>query len=91
MSVFRLIWWTVRGLMTTRTSLIIENLALRQQLVVALRSKKRVKLRRIGRLLWVVLKQIWRDWRTALLIVQPETVCKCTGRAFDCIGGGNRQ
>ena len=54
----------------------IENLALRQQLGIALRSGRRVKLRKWDRLFWVVLRRCWGDWQKCLVIVQPETVCR---------------
>jgi transposase InsO family protein len=53
----------------------LENFALRHQLSVLKRSvKQRPKLTPADRLLWVVLSRIWDDWRSALAIVQPETV-----------------
>jgi putative transposase len=53
----------------------LENLALRHQIGVLQRSaRKRPKLTLGDRLLWVLLSRIWRDWRSALAIVKPETV-----------------
>ena len=37
-------------------------------------ARKRPKLTPVDRLLWVCLSRIWRDWRSALAIVKPETV-----------------
>src|SRR4029453_7668124 len=34
----------------------------------------RVRLTRLDRLLWVWLSRAWTEWRTALVIVKPETV-----------------
>ena len=52
-----------------------ENLALRHQIGVLRRSsRKRPKLTLVDRLLWVWLSRIWSDWRSALAIVEPETV-----------------
>ena len=51
----------------------LENLALRQQLAALTRTIKRPRLRRRDRLFWILLAKGWRDWRTALMIVQPET------------------
>jgi len=53
-----------------------ENLALRQQLAVQQRTIKRPKLRRRDRLFWVLLRKIWSGWRSALIIVQPDTVVR---------------
>jgi hypothetical protein len=43
----------------------IEILALRHQLAVLQRQKKRVSLRAADRLLWVLLSRIWKQWRSA--------------------------
>ena len=53
-----------------------ENLALRQQLAVFQRTVKRPPLRPSDRLFWVVLSHAWRNWRAALVIVQPGTVVR---------------
>jgi hypothetical protein len=52
----------------------LENAALRQQLAVFKRSVKRPRLHRWDRLFWTVLTAIWKEWRSALVIVRPETV-----------------
>jgi putative transposase len=54
----------------------LENLALRQQLAVFKRTVPRPQLRQRDRLCWVVLAHAWRDWRTALIIVRPDTVVR---------------
>ena len=54
----------------------LENLALRQQLAALTRRGKRPHLRMRDRLFWVGLANAWRDWRTALIVVQPETVVR---------------
>ena len=54
----------------------LENLALRQQLAALTRSGKRPQLRGRDRLFWGGLANAWRDWRTALIVVQPETVVR---------------
>jgi hypothetical protein len=52
----------------------LENAALRQQLAVFKRDVRRPKLNDRDRLFWIVLRMIWQDWKSALLIVRPETV-----------------
>ena len=53
----------------------LENLALRHQIGVLQRSvKKRPKLNAADRIRWAWLCGIWSDWRSALVIVKPETV-----------------
>jgi hypothetical protein len=54
--------------------LVLENMALRQQLRVFKRTTKRPRLHTRDRLFWIVLANAWRHWRTALVLVQPETV-----------------
>src|SRR5947199_1925133 len=58
----------------SRPALQLENLALRHQLGVLRRSVKRPKLTSADRLLWAWLCEAWSDWRSALVIVKPETV-----------------
>src|SRR5215469_1549107 len=52
----------------------LENIALRHQLAVFTREKKRPRVCDRERLFWITLKRLWQDWRTALVFVQPETV-----------------
>src|SRR6266446_3933269 len=54
----------------------LENLALRQQLSVLRRTVRRPHLRTSDRLFWVLLAKAWRDSRTALIFVQPDTVVR---------------
>ena len=54
----------------------LENLGLRQQLSVFRRTVRRPQLRTGDRLFWMLLAKAWRDWRTALIIVQPDTVVR---------------
>src|SRR5216684_4581374 len=54
----------------------LENLALRQQLAALTRMVKRPELRTRDRLFWILLSKGWREWRTALIVVQPETVVR---------------
>jgi putative transposase len=63
------------SLFRARAALQLENLALRHQIGVLQRSAaKRPKLTPVDRLLWICLSRLWRDWRSALAIVKPETV-----------------
>src|SRR6266849_7684768 len=58
----------------SRATLQLENLALRHQLGVLRRSVKRPKLTSADRLFWTWLCEVWCNWRSALVIVKPETV-----------------
>jgi putative transposase len=61
----------------------LENLALRHQIGVPHRSvRRRPKLTPLDRLLWVWLFATWSDWRSALAIVQPETVIAWHRKSF---------
>src|SRR6478672_10730839 len=65
----------VHALMRTRTVLQMENLALRHQLVVLRRNTlQRPRLKATDRLFWIGISRLCGDWRTWLVIVQPETV-----------------
>ncbi len=59
-----------------RRSLMLENLALRQQLVVLKRKHPRPKLGPLDKLFWVLARRFWPQWKEALLIVLPETVVR---------------
>ena len=59
----------------SRRELALENLILRHQLKVLLRSKPRPRLRNTDQILWVWLRNLWPEgWARHLRIVQPETV-----------------
>jgi putative transposase len=70
------------ALLKTRTCLQLENIALRHQLGVLQRSVKRPQLNSPDRVLWVWLSLLWRDWRSALVIVKPNTVVAWHRKAF---------
>ncbi len=66
-----------RGLVSTlrsRRDLGLENIALRQQLMVLQRQAGKVRLWDRDRVFWVWLQRAWPGWRRALLLVQPATV-----------------
>src|SRR5208283_3643847 len=66
---------TLSSIFRSRAALELENLALRHQIGVLQRSaRKRPKLTSRDRLLWIFLSHLWRDWRSTLAIVKPETV-----------------
>ncbi len=62
--------------------LALENLALRQQLAIYKRTAARPKLRRSDRLFWVWLSKAWAGWRTAVIMVTPDTVLRWQRRRF---------
>jgi putative transposase len=75
MSVLMSVLATLQGAMQSRATLHLEVLALRHQLQVLQRSQpRRLRLAHADRWLWAWLSHVWGGWRTALVIVQPETV-----------------
>src|SRR5450759_3662751 len=74
-TLFGSLFYAVRSFFVMRASLQLEIVALRHQLIVLRRSQRgRVQLNRADRVLWVWLSKIWSGWRSALVIVKPETV-----------------
>jgi putative transposase len=59
-----------------RRDLLLENLALRQQLSVFKQRKQRPALSPFDRLFWVGIKRVWPQWRNSLVVVTPETVVR---------------
>jgi transposase InsO family protein len=74
MALLRGVWCVLRLLLLPRTRLLLENLALRQQLAVLRRSIPRPRLRTWDRLFWAWLSRCWAGWEDALVIVKPATV-----------------
>jgi hypothetical protein len=66
----------LRTILLSRTSLALENLALRQQVSVLKRIVPRPPVRLRDRIYWVVLRRFWSGWRDSLLIVRPSTVVR---------------
>ena len=67
----------------SRACLQVENLALRHQINVLRRGgRRRLPLKSGDRLLWVWLSRLWTAWRSALVIVKPETVIAWHRRGF---------
>ena len=62
----------------------LENLALHQQLAVFKRTMGRPQLRHRDRLFWMALSSAWRDWRTALIVVNPVRVSSTRAGLIDC-------
>ncbi len=72
----------LRTLLRDRAELAMENLALRQQLAILEQTAKRPQLRKRDRIFWVWLSRLWAGWRTALVIVQPDTVVRWHRQGF---------
>jgi len=65
---------TVSDLMRNKSELVLENALLRQQVIILKRSVKRPKVNNTDRRLMVLLASRLRSWRSALLLVKPETL-----------------
>jgi len=67
----------------TRVSLQLEILALRHQMGVLQRVKRRrIHLKATDRLLWIALHRFWPEWRKALVLVKPDTVIAWHRKGF---------
>jgi putative transposase len=65
---------TMRDILRPRGDLLLENLALRQQINVLRRGNPRPAFRLRNRRFWIVLMRSWAGWRRPLALMQPETV-----------------
>ena len=72
----------IRGIYADRSQLILENLALRQQLAAYKRKQPRPRLTDFDRAFWTVLKDQFANWADALVIVKPETVVRWQKKRF---------
>jgi putative transposase len=83
MSVLLSLLMTLRTWVRSRAAIQLEVLALRHQLQVLQRTRpRRMRLAKTDRWLWALLSRIWTGWRTALVIVKPETVIAWHRRGF---------
>jgi putative transposase len=64
-----------RRALRPRSAVLLENLALRQQLAFY-SGAARPRLHAGDRCFWSLLAQAWPGWRSPLLFVQPETVIR---------------
>src|SRR5215472_5128658 len=78
LGVFRLVWLFGKG----HPALVLENLALRQQLSIYRRNQKRPRLIGRDRWFWITLSAVWKDWRRSLLIVHPDTLVRWQRERF---------
>jgi transposase InsO family protein len=70
------------ALFRNRENQAIVELALRQQLAVYVYKHPRPRLSPLDRAFWVALSRVWPRWRTALVVVRPETVSRWHRKAF---------
>ena len=53
-----------------------------QPLAILKQKKKRPKIRLRDRIFWVVLSRFWKDWKSVLIVVKPETVINWHRKGF---------
>src|SRR5579864_9307592 len=73
---FRLWLGLLAGCFRSHRTLLLENLALRQQLTVLKRRHPKPKLSPLDKLFWVAARGFWSAWKSSLIIVTPETVVR---------------
>src|ERR1035441_6631896 len=61
-------------LFRSHRSLWLENVALRQQLVILKRKHPRPRLTGLDKLFWVLTRKYWPRWKQALILVSSETI-----------------
>jgi putative transposase len=72
----RLLIILITQLLRSRRDLLLENLALRQQLAVLKQRHSQPRFAAPDRLFWAMLRRFWCGWKQALILVQPETVVR---------------
>ncbi len=80
--VFTIFLKTIQTLFKSKSDLLLESLALRQQLAKYLTKNIKPKLTDVDRFFWVGLRQVWGKWANSLIIVKPETVIDWQNRRF---------
>src|SRR6476620_11225591 len=80
---------TLVRLLRARRSLLLENLALRQQLAVLKRRHPRPRLGLLDKLFWVAVRRFWSGWQQSLIVVTPETVVRWHRADSVCTGSGS--
>src|SRR5450631_2116800 len=73
-AIFLSLLGVLRSTFRRRSDLVLENLALRQQLAAFKHQHPRPRLSHPCRLFWVALSRLWPRWRNVLVVVKPETV-----------------
>jgi transposase InsO family protein len=76
MSWFTALLLLLRAAVLGRRDLALENLALRQQLLVLKRKNPRPQLLDRDRLFWLVMRKLHGGWKDGLLLIHPATVTK---------------
>jgi hypothetical protein len=86
----RLLFVLIERSFRSRRDLLLENLALRQQLGALKRQRPHVRFVVLDKLFWVTLRQLWPGWKRTLMLMQPETVVRWHRQDSSSIGRGSR-
>jgi len=89
-AIMTLLLHAIRACARERQQLVLENIALRQQVMVLSQKRPRPSLHDGHRTFWVALHSAWSGWRRLLVIVDPDTVVRWHRRRFDGTGPGYR-
>ena len=81
-SLFTLLIRSLLTVLRSRRDLALENVVLRHQLAVALRTNPSPRLTNSDRVLWVWLHKLWPAWRNHIKIVEPATVLRWHRRGW---------
>src|SRR6266849_91695 len=79
---FLLMIGTLRAVFLSQADLVLENLALRQQLAVFARNRQRPRIVAADRLFWLAPRRHWLRWSDLLVFVKPETVVRWHQASF---------
>ena len=72
----------IRAISRSRADLVIENLALRQQVTALKKARPRPPLDDVDRAFWVALRESWPPWASRLVIVKADTVAEWNRTLF---------
>lgn len=72
----RWVVWAIASFFRSKTSLVAENLCLRQQLAVMERKRPRPRFQDRDRRFWILASRWFPHWQNQLLVVTPETVLR---------------
>ena len=82
MSIFILVAKFLGALFKSRRQLLLENLALRQQVTMLRQSLKRPRATPADKLFWVLCSRYVDSWRTTLHALHPDTVVRWHRHGF---------
>jgi putative transposase len=78
LGLFRMVWLFGKD----HRGVVLENLALRQQLSICKRKHQRPRFADRDRWFWITLSVLWNDWRRALVVLHPDTVVRWQRERF---------